>query len=295
MSELFSNSTTEEVLTIGLISDTHLPARRRSLPPLLPKIFAQVELILHAGDVGELSVLDALSEIAPVVAVHGNDDSRTAQKELPLQQLVVVAGWRLLLWHGHFQERAVEMARRRDDRWEPKLVRLARRASACDARIIVFGHMHIPLCHTTDDLLLINPGALASGNFYTRQRLQTVALLSLTPHSSPLVTHVDVTSGDAVEPSVEFALGFRQALDRVSESIVAPDLLPYMEQLRGIWREDRSHLERIFRELAFPCWEGEQEAINRRDVLRAIAKDDLLPDEVRQKLCALLESETGAL
>ncbi|MCA9947118.1 MAG: metallophosphoesterase family protein, partial [Anaerolineales bacterium] len=60
--------------TIGLISDTHMPQRWAQLPPVLTQIFANVNMIFHAGDVGELWVLDELSQIAPVIAVHGNDE-----------------------------------------------------------------------------------------------------------------------------------------------------------------------------------------------------------------------------
>lgn len=55
----------------GLIADTHLPDRLTSLPDSVATIFAGVDLILHAGDAGELRVLDALSAVTPVVAVHG--------------------------------------------------------------------------------------------------------------------------------------------------------------------------------------------------------------------------------
>ncbi|MCA9945325.1 MAG: metallophosphoesterase family protein, partial [Anaerolineales bacterium] len=59
------------IATIGLMSDTHMPQRWAALPPVLGHIFANVEMIFHAGDVGELWVLDELSQIAPVIAVHG--------------------------------------------------------------------------------------------------------------------------------------------------------------------------------------------------------------------------------
>src|SRR5438094_1902815 len=80
--------------SIGLLSDTHLPDRLEALPPALFDVFAGVHLILHAGDVGELRVLDELSALAPVVAVHGNDDTAEAQRELPYPHAVAVAGWR---------------------------------------------------------------------------------------------------------------------------------------------------------------------------------------------------------
>jgi hypothetical protein len=55
---------------LGLISDTHMPERWPELPGAIFDVFAGVDLILHAGDVGELWVLDRLSAIAPVLAVR---------------------------------------------------------------------------------------------------------------------------------------------------------------------------------------------------------------------------------
>ena len=66
---------TRHMMRIGLISDTHMPERWPRLPSCIFSLFDGVDLILHAGDVGELWVLDELSLIAPVIAVHGNDDT----------------------------------------------------------------------------------------------------------------------------------------------------------------------------------------------------------------------------
>lgn len=113
------------VACIGLLSDTHLPERLAALPPALFAVLRGVDLVLHAGDVGELGVLDCLSAIAPVVAVHGNDESANARRELPYQQIVTLAGQRLVLTHAHYPDRAEELASRRDDSWAPKLARRA--------------------------------------------------------------------------------------------------------------------------------------------------------------------------
>src|SRR3712207_2339587 len=87
---------------IGLVSDTHMPERCAELPAALFEALRGVDLLLHAGDVGELWVLNRLSAIAPVVAVHGNDDTPDSQRELPYQQVVAVAGRRILLCHSHY-------------------------------------------------------------------------------------------------------------------------------------------------------------------------------------------------
>ena len=104
---------------LGLISDTHMPQRCAALPQVLADVFRGVDLFLHAGDVGELWVLDQLSAIAPVIAVHGNDDTVDAQRELPYQQIITIGGQRLLLYHSHHPDHDQEMAMRQDDRWQP--------------------------------------------------------------------------------------------------------------------------------------------------------------------------------
>ena len=82
-------------MRIGLISDTHCPERCPCYPASLGSAFRDVDLILHAGDADRLWVLDALSELAPVVAVHGNDDTTEAQSELPFKQIIAVNGKRI--------------------------------------------------------------------------------------------------------------------------------------------------------------------------------------------------------
>ncbi len=118
---------------LGLVSDTHMPERCAHLPSALFTALEGVDLVLHAGDVGELWVFDRLSAIAPVVAVYGNDDTDDAQRELPYRQTIAIDGRRLLLCHEHYPDRARELASRRDNAWGPKLDRptaLARSAGA---------------------------------------------------------------------------------------------------------------------------------------------------------------------
>ena len=76
------------VARVGLVSDTHMPERCAELPPSLFDVLAGVDLLLHAGDVGELWVLERLSAIAPVV--YGRDGERWA-RFLAERQHVVAA------------------------------------------------------------------------------------------------------------------------------------------------------------------------------------------------------------
>src|SRR5689334_15930959 len=104
-----------------------------TFPPILRDIFQDVDIILHAGDVSELSVLDELGEIAPVIAVQGNDESSQIKEILPFQQVVSVGGKRILLCHSHHPDVATELAMRADDSWQPKLqyrIRLGQSAGA---------------------------------------------------------------------------------------------------------------------------------------------------------------------
>ena len=61
-------------MRIGLISDTHIPDHADELPEQLKDAFRGVELILHAGDIYTIPVLDELEIIAPVLAAEGDDD-----------------------------------------------------------------------------------------------------------------------------------------------------------------------------------------------------------------------------
>ncbi|MCO5189895.1 MAG: metallophosphatase family protein [Anaerolineae bacterium] len=244
---------------IGLISDTHMPRRWATLPESIADIFHGVDLILHAGDVGELWVLDQLSALAPVVAVHGNDETADAQRELPYQLLVIIAGQRVLLWHSHYQDHIDEMASRHFQAWQPKLDRIAERGRRAGANIVIFGHFHTPLVSEHNGVLLINPGAIASGNAFVRQTLQTVATLALSPDKPPEVRHWDVN--DPVRPitlDIDLQGTVTEAVGRLSASIVEPAI---RQQLHRLWNEvvmlDQEAVEAVYLPLAHQRWSGE--------------------------------------
>ncbi len=83
---------------VGIISDTHIP-HFRQLPEAVWAHFAEVELIIHAGDLSVLSVIAELETIAPVVAVQGNIEHEEVVLKLPIKREVVVGQCRIGVVH----------------------------------------------------------------------------------------------------------------------------------------------------------------------------------------------------
>ena len=131
-------------MIIGIISDTHGLVR-----PDISQVFEDVDLILHAGDVGSSRVLDALQKIAPVEAVFGNVDD-PHDPALERERVVTVAGLTIHVSHGHELGRpTAELA-------------LARYAGD----VVVFGHTHRPLTYIAPDgRVAVNPGAAGPRRF----------------------------------------------------------------------------------------------------------------------------------
>ncbi len=119
-------------LTIGVISDTHVYARgARRLPPEVIDLFIRFEvgLILHGGDVNTSGVLLALAEVAPVLAVRGNNDDAILLDGLPEVIEFYAGQHRFGLVHGHGGRSARSEARRRlrgGERWARRIAMSSR-------------------------------------------------------------------------------------------------------------------------------------------------------------------------
>jgi putative phosphoesterase len=127
---------------VGLISDTHGLVR--------PGIYAAldgVELILHAGDVGDAGVLTEIRAIAPVYAVYGNTDAPGTG--LPAAVDLDLAGLSVHMSHGH-------------ELGSPAPASLLARYNA---DVLVFGHTHKPLVERAGRRLVVNPGAAGPRRF----------------------------------------------------------------------------------------------------------------------------------
>ena len=136
-------------MRVGLISDTHIPMQARQLPAEAVAAMEGCEAILHAGDLVDIRVLDALRRIAPVYAVRGNMDGGAAG-DLPLRRVVELAGFRIGLTHGAGPGGNIE------ERVFHELV-----GEGVD--VMVFGHTHQPVVRTVGGMLMVNPGSPTRG------------------------------------------------------------------------------------------------------------------------------------
>ena len=134
-------------MKIGVISDTHIPDRARQVPPVIMEAFNHVDMIIHAGDLVEFSVLDKLSGVCKEVkAVRGNMDYDDASGRLPIKEIIKAGGVRIGVMHG----------------WGPpaKLVELMQQEFKDDkVDIVIFGHSHAPFNEKIGNVLYFNPGS----------------------------------------------------------------------------------------------------------------------------------------
>ncbi len=166
-------------MRIGLLSDTHIPEACRLnsqfasdlLWPALVETFRGVDLIFHAGDIIELSVLDWLENIAPVLSARGNHDTHLPEDpRLKETHVLNFHGFRVGLIH----------------RFDPDDEFLERHINYYfnqSLDIVVFGDTHLDMVARRDGVLLVNPGSPT----YPRNmstRLGTVGILEITESNS---------------------------------------------------------------------------------------------------------------
>lgn len=274
---------------VGLISDTHMPERWPELPGAVQEHFAGVDLILHAGDVGELWVLDQLSLLGPVIAVHGNDETDEATAALAYEQLIGLAGQRVLLCHSHESDRTAELASRKSDDWEPKLRRCVAQAKRHGASIYVYGHTHIPMTQRIDGVLLVNPGAIASGNAICRQTVQTIAILEVATSGEVTIEHSRVDgSPDPRIPAVNCTRGFGRALSQVSESIASHQVELAYQRARSEGIVVERKLQDVVLRVARKCWSRELDLMDVDTLLCEAEADGTLGAELKARFRTIL-------
>ena len=145
-------------LRVGLVSDTHIPEARAELWTEVFEAFDGVDLILHGGDLHELSVLHALADLAPVYAARGNGEDGSggrpitpAHPQLRESWLLTLGGVRLGLTHDlPVPEVPPNMT---VERW------CERRFGTTDLDVIVYGHTHVETIDVVGSTLCVNPGS----------------------------------------------------------------------------------------------------------------------------------------
>ena len=155
-------------MLIGLVSDTHVrvPGYRASLgqlvasqlPPQVKEAFQGVDLILHAGDIYTLPILDELETVAPVVATEGDDDPFEVANDRRVKQEQTITVEGVTIWLSHYGLWPEYPERKPPD-------------------VTVYGHTHRSALENNGGILRINPG---SPTFpYYKHQLGTVGLLSI--------------------------------------------------------------------------------------------------------------------
>jgi uncharacterized protein len=152
-------------MRIGVISDTHGLLRPEAL-----KALQGAEQILHAGDVGDPAILDALRAIAPATAIRGNIDEDGPCGHLPPTELVELSGRSIYMLHD--------------------VKKLDLNPEAAGIAAVVSGHSHKPLVEWRRGVLFLNPGSAGPRRF---ELPVTLAWLKIDANAvSAQIVHLDV-------------------------------------------------------------------------------------------------------
>lgn len=142
-------------MLLGILADTHLAGRM--LPEEVLDALAGADMILHAGDLVDLSVVEQLSELAPTFAVRGNMDHRDAAAALPESRVIEVGRFRIGITHGYGPPAGI--------------LRKVRAAFSEPVDCIVFGHTHQALVEESEEILYFNPGSPTDRMFATERTI----------------------------------------------------------------------------------------------------------------------------
>ena len=154
-----------KAIRIGVIADTH-----GLFDPVVRQDFKDVDHIVHAGDIGDRSVIEQLEQIAPVIAVSGNVDSYE-QSGIPFEVVIELAGRRIAIRHILYEGgKMTKGGRAFLEREHPD--------------ICIFGHTHQPRAEWFGKTLLFNPGSAGPKRFTLPRGIGLLHLsaANVTPH-----------------------------------------------------------------------------------------------------------------
>lgn len=138
------------MIKIGILSDTHLPGPNDLFQEQAIACFHDVHMILHAGDLTDISVLDVFDG-KEVHAVHGNMCGFSTCTSLPQKKTIRVGSFNIGLIHK--AGNAYDFEKYLLDEFD-------------DVACIVYGHTHKPTCHKIGSVLFINPGSFMQTSRY---------------------------------------------------------------------------------------------------------------------------------
>jgi len=152
--------------TIGIISDTHMPASLKALWPEVHTAFAGVDLVLHSGDIQTAPILDQLGEIAPVLAARGNNDYGLLDERASDTVWLEIDGVSIAMVHDMEPE-------------DEPIDDLCRRyLEGRHADVMITGHTHFERVDWRDGVLQVNSGSAVHPHLWST-RLGTVAILEV--------------------------------------------------------------------------------------------------------------------
>jgi len=125
---------------VGVISDTHGLLRPEAVAALRGS-----DYIIHAGDIGDASILKTLAEVAPVTAIRGNVDREAWARKIFSTNVLEAGGISIYVLHN-IQELDLE-------------------PEAAGFGVVVYGHSHVPKQETKNGVLYFNPGSAGPRRF----------------------------------------------------------------------------------------------------------------------------------
>ncbi|MDD5108975.1 MAG: metallophosphoesterase [Candidatus Omnitrophica bacterium] len=134
-------------MRIGVISDTHIPDRSEHIPEVVLNAFKHVDLVVHAGDIVNLEVINELKLVCPkIIAVAGNMDSQAIVKNFPVKDVFEISGLKFGIMHGYGSPmNLIDVLKDSFKKEKPD--------------VIIFGHSHEAMNKYLDGVLFFNPGS----------------------------------------------------------------------------------------------------------------------------------------
>lgn len=140
-------------MKIGVIADTHIPDRAKDIPQKVLEAFKQMDMVIHAGDLVDIKVIDELKKVCKnVKAVCGNMDPDDIRKILPEKTIIKAGAFKIGVMHGYGSP--------------SNLIEILGGAFKQDkVDIIIFGHSHVPLSKKVGKIIFFNPGSATDRMF----------------------------------------------------------------------------------------------------------------------------------